>query len=141
MEQLFFLLFLNMKIKNFSVLLILIFSFTTINCKKESPNEITNEILKGKWSVPFITIEGIEYQVQSSNFEMTFFTGGGIDGTSIWETPFDPYVEMPYEVKNDGTQIDFDGETFNIRKLTQNELIIHGNWEESFWKITAKRIE
>jgi len=132
-----------MKTKTLPTLLFLLFIISSFNCKKEIPenlNVTVNQKLAGTWYVNDFIIDGIPPNVPNlENLTMNFRPNEEDEGNF-----FGPFSleESPYQIINDGTEISIDGKISIIRKLTNEEITVHGplnQTDNAFVKISADK--
>jgi len=135
-----------MKIKTLFILFLSITSISSFNCTKEekSINAFVNDTLEGFWHANRIFKDGNPYGGPVEHFKFSFQPNENEGGTTIWTSYiFTAHDYQSYQVINDGTEIDIDGRIFQLRKLTSDEIILHGNPSRddySLWKIHADKV-
>lgn len=109
-----------------SKLILLMFIISSSHCKKEkSINVIVNEALEGTWYATQVISSGVIMPPPRFGHHKIVIEPNEEDGgTFYW--PFG-MVDDSYRIINNGTQISVNGTIINIRKLTIDEIIVHGN--------------
>lgn len=124
----------------FSFLLISIISF---GCKKEDPNETTNNDLAGNWDVTSFTLDGVELIGASLNsFEMEYKQTSEFGGETEWLLVdilgASTRAEGDYTIQNEGLEISIDGDELNI-EINGDKLELSGNIDGDRWEVEADR--
>lgn len=127
-----------MKIKNLSIILLTILSIGSFSCKEEnSADQAINKKLEGTWKVNSYFIGTADHS--NLNLSLEFFPYGNEYGNSKWLFMHE-LIEYSYEVKNNGTTIDFNKEgIYEIKKIQGNELELRGKIGNEFIKISAEK--
>ena len=136
---------------NFSKLLLcfLLGSVTLItSCGDDEvdPNQALNDRLIGDWDVESLRIDGEEFiPVGIQSFTMEYDREGPAEGEADWNITYNPNLGLApvrirgdYEIKNNGMEIDFDGDDLDI-EIDGDELTLEGTIEGERWEIEAER--
>ena len=133
-----------MQTKTTTYLFIFLFLFGFSNCKEETlPIEVTaNRAISGEWKLITWYQDGIEVTGEVVDYYLDFIIEEDHKGISRWETYTHRLLtsqDVPYEIINSGTSIDFDGKIFEIKYLANSTLVIEGEYNNQFWEIKAER--
>ena len=113
-----------------------------LGCSKESEhNQLVNERLQGTWFFTQWIIDGSAVFVVPESLYLSFLNTGEEDGSATWGDTRPPNVErvVEYKVIDGGNKVDIDGDIYELKKLTDEELIIHGTIDGSLSKIKAEK--
>ncbi len=127
---------------NLGIIAIVLLLFIS-GCSKD-PNEEMNNDLSGSWDVRSFTIDGVEAIPSAiTTFEMDFRMETETTGSTEWffisSTGQATKAEGDYEVIREGTELDFEGDRFDISLSNGNDLSLSGTVDAQRWEIVADK--
>lgn len=126
-------------------LLILILLFTS--CAKDDPKDpnesLNDKIVNVNWNVRSFTADGVEtMQVLYNSMEITFTKEDKNNGSTRWRlintAGQATNLDGKYTIRNQGKEIDVDGDLFDIT-VDGQKLLLSGNVDGERWIIDARR--
>lgn len=126
-------------------LLILTFLFTS--CTKDDPKDpnesLNDKIVNVNWNVRSFTADGVEtMQVLYNSMEITFTKEDKNNGSTRWRlintAGQATNLDGKYTIRNQGKEIDVDGDLFDIT-VDGQKLLLSGNVDGERWIIDARR--
>lgn len=131
--------------KSITILALLVLAFAS--CTKEEPidpNEALNDQIKNiSWNVRSFTADGVEtMQVLYNSIEISFTKEDKTNGSTRWRIINTlgqaSNLDGKYSIRNQGKEIDLDGDLFDIT-LEGQKLLLSGNVDGERWIIDARR--
>jgi len=125
----------------------LMLSLLISSCSKDDPkdpNEVTNDrLVKHSWEVRSFTADGVEtMKVLYNSIDMSFTKEDKTNGRSSWRVintlAQASNLESKYSVRNQGREIDLDGDLMDI-SVDDNNLTFKGNVGGERWVIEARK--
>lgn len=126
-------------------LLILTLLFTS--CTKDDPKDpnesLNDKIVNVSWNVRSFTADGVEtMQVLYNSMEITFTKEDKNNGSTRWRlintAGQATNLDGKYTIRNQGKEIDVDGDLFDIT-VDGQKLLLSGNVDGERWIIDARR--
>ncbi len=117
------------------------------SCSKDEakdPNEVTNDrLVKNTWVVRSFTADGVEVmKVLYNDFEMRYTKEDKNNGNARWRTinlfGQASNDESKYTIRNQGKEIDLDGDIFEIT-VDDSKLLLTGSVGGERWVIDARK--